>query len=310
MHGHSHSHDNDHHHSHAHVPDAEGRAPAALLRAIGITALFMAIEVAGGLYSNSLALLSDSGHMLTDLAALCLSLFALWIARKPSTPAMSYGYHRAEIIGAFASVLLIWILAGGLLWEAVQRFQNPPRVNAPVLIGVSILGLIANLISLRFLHGSKDHHINVRAAYLHVLADLGGSLGAIFSGAILALTGWALIDPLITVALACAMLLASWGLLTESVTILMESAPRHLDPVAIRQSLAQIAGVTEVHDLHIWSVGAGRTALSAHLIAKDAEGALAQANAVLESRFNIRHSTLQIEHPDRFQSSRCYDCDE
>ncbi|MCM2279778.1 MAG: cation diffusion facilitator family transporter [Oligoflexia bacterium] len=301
---HGHRHQGHTHHGHS------ARAPRAIVRAMIVTIVFMAIEVAGGLLSNSLALLSDAGHMLTDVGAMSLSLFALWFARRPSTASMSFGYHRAEILGALVSGLLIWLIAGVLVYEAIARLGNPPEVNARILLGIAAVGLAANLASMGMLHSSKKENINVRAAYLHLVADSLGSVGAILAGAILWLTGWRPIDPLITIVFAGLMLYSSWTLIKESLIVLMESAPSGIDPLRVREALATLPGVEEIHDLHIWSVSSGRLALSAHLIARESEAILSHANELLEKRFGIRHTTLQIEHPERFRSERCYDCGE
>lgn len=307
-----HNHDHDHGHSHgghSHFHSHTGEAPQALSRALIVTFVFMLVEAAGGWYSNSLALLSDAGHMLTDIGALLLSMFAIWVARRPKTASMSFGYHRAEILGALVSGLMIWLLSGLLIYEAIVRLQTPPEVQGPIVFVIAVIGLVANLISMKMLHPQKGHNINVRAAYVHMLSDTLGSVGAIIAGAVLWLTGWKPIDPIITLVFAALMLYSSWHLIKESVIVLMESAPEHVDPLAVKRSIEEISGVQETHDLHIWSVSSGRLALSAHVItAESPEAVLSAANRVLEDRFQIVHTTLQIEHPDRFRSERCYDC--
>ncbi|MCM2323918.1 MAG: cation diffusion facilitator family transporter [Oligoflexia bacterium] len=307
-HEHEHDHDNDHGHGHGHS-HAHGKAPRAIVRAMVVTLIFMGIEVAGGLISNSLALLSDAGHMLTDVGAMLLSLFAIWVARRPSTASMTFGYHRAEILGALISGLLIWLIAGVLVFEAIGRLQAPPEVNGRVLLGVAAIGLLANLASLGMLHSAKKENINVRAAYLHIVADSLGSVGAILAGVILMLTGWRPIDPIVTIVFAGLMLYSSWHLIKEALAVLMESAPSGMDPQQVRAELQAVPGVLEVHDLHIWSVSSGRLALSVHLVARDSEQQiLHEANGLLEKRFRIVHTTIQVEHPDRFSSKRCYEC--
>jgi len=304
----SHGHDHPHHgedHGHRHPTN---EAPKALKAALLITALFMLIEIGSGWWANSLALLGDGFHMATDLGSLSLSLAAFSIAQRPSTPRMSFGYHRVEILGALTSGLAIWGIAGFLIYESIQRMMNPPEVQGQVVFVVALLGLGANLLSMKYLHQSRHDNINVRAAYLHLLADSLGSVGAVISGAVLIWTGWRAIDPLITVLFSVLMLVSSWELVKESVEVLLESAPRNLDPNEIQQSLKAIPGVEEVHDLHIWSVSSGRYAMSAHLISRDGDALLQLANQSLQQKFGIRHTTLQIEHPEKFQSERCYDC--
>lgn len=303
-HSHQHDHSDDQGHSHGR---AHGSQPAtAVLKALVVTLVFMVVEAVGGFMANSLALVSDAAHMLTDSGALLLSLFVIWIARRPSTPTMSFGYHRVEILGALASGLAIWAIAGFLVYEAVVRMSSPPEVHGPMVFIIATIGLGANLISMKFLHGAH-HNLNVRAAYLHLLADCLGSVGAMIAGGVIWATGWRPIDPIVTVVFSALMLFSSWELVKESLTILMESAPKHINPKDVQADLAAIATVQEVHDLHIWSVSSGKLALSVHLISKE-PSVLARANEVLREKYGVMHTTIQVEHPDQFQSDRCYDC--
>jgi cobalt-zinc-cadmium efflux system protein len=309
-HGHDHDHDHGHAHGHGHG-HGHGRSlkhTHLIGKAIWVTVFFMFIELAAGFYANSLALISDGVHMLTDVGALGLSFFALWVARRPSTPQMSFGYHRAEILGALASGLLIWLLAGVLIYEAIARLGKPPEVNGAVVLVVATIGLLANLLSMSFLHGARRENMNIRAAYLHLMADSLGSVGAVIAGAVLWMTGWRPIDPLITIFCAALMLWSSWALVREAVEILMESTPSHVDPERVAADLRGIGGVKETHDLHIWTVSSGRLALSVHLIA-ESDAVLARANALLKETYGIVHTTIQIEHPDRFRAEGCYDCE-
>jgi cobalt-zinc-cadmium efflux system protein len=312
-HGHEHGHDHDHDHGHGlggllSHHHHHGDAPGAIGRAIGITLVFMVVELAGGIWANSLALISDAAHMLTDVGAMLLSLFALWVARKPKTLVMSFGYHRAEILGALASGLLIWLISGFLIYESVVRMREPPEVKGGAVLVIAAIGLAANLASMFMLRGARHENINVRAAYLHLIADSLGSVGAVIAGAVLWLTGWRPIDPIITVIFAGLMLVSSWSLVREAVGVLMESTPSGVDPASVQADLVGIPGVTEAHDLHIWSVSQGRLALSVHLVAEDSEAVLSRANELLQERYGIVHTTIQVEHPERFRSERCYDC--
>ena len=284
------------------------QAPQAITRAMLITLVFMGVEFAGGWFSNSLALISDAAHMLTDVGAMLLSLFALWIARRPITLTMSFGYHRAEILGALTSGLLIWLISGVLIYEAVVRMASPPDVQGPVVFIIALIGLIANLVSMRVLHSAKSHNLNVRAAYLHLLADSLGSVGAIIAGAVLWFTDWKLIDPIITIVFAVLMLVSSWSLVKEAIEVLMESTPQNIDPHQIQKELQALPQVQEAHDLHIWSVSSGRLALSVHLVSDAPQTVLPAAHELLDRHFGIIHTTIQIEHPEQFQSKRCYDC--
>lgn len=304
-HDHDHSHSLGGHHSHG-LP---GDAPHVIAKALIITLVFMVIEFVGGWFSNSLALISDAAHMLTDVGAMLLSLFALWIARRPSTLTMSFGYHRAEILGALTSGLMIWLISGVLVYEALVRLASPPEVKTPILLIVASVGLVANLLSMWMLGSAKEQNINVRAAYLHLLADSLGSVGAILAGVVLWLTDWRPIDPIITIFFALLMLVSSWNLVKEAVGVLMESVPTHLNPSEIRAELQAISGVQEVHDLHIWSVSTGKLALSVHLVSENPEKSLLQtANDLLLEKYSILHTTIQVEHPKIFHSERCYDC--
>jgi cobalt-zinc-cadmium efflux system protein len=316
VHIHPHSHDDDddhgHDHSHGHHHGAGNQAPKAILRALWITLVFMLIEALGGYFANSLALISDAAHMLTDIGAMLLSLFALWVSRRPSNSKMTFGYHRAEILGALASGLAIWLIAGILVYESILRLHSPPDVNGPIVIVVAGIGLIANLFSMRMLHGAKHENMNVKAAYLHMASDALGSVGAIIAGIILALTHWRPIDPIVTIFFSALMLYGSWNLVREAVEVLMESTPAGIELEKVREALQALATVTEAHDLHIWTVSSGRLALSVHLIvesnAPDRKSVLTAATELLEEKYNISHTTIQIEDQGSFQSERCYDC--
>ena len=310
-----HHHHSHHAHGHEHDHDSN-RSPRAIVKAIAITSTFMVIEFVGGWWANSLALISDASHMLTDVGALLLSLFAIWVSRRPVSSSMSFGWHRAEILGALMSGLIIWGLAGFIVYEAVQRLREPPEVQGLMVFIIASVGLGANLLSMRMLHSSQHENMNVRAAYLHILADTLGSVGAVVAGLVLWLTDWRPIDPIITLLFAGLMLVSSWSLVKEALAVLMESTPSHLDPAQVQRDLTALPGVSEVHDLHIWTVSSGRLALSVHLIttgkssndAKDAGDVLNSANELLHEKYGIIHSTIQVEDPERFRSERCYDC--
>ncbi len=293
---------------HGHIHSKERSAPQAIVVAILITILFMIVELIGGWLSNSLALISDAAHMLTDVGAMLLSLFAIWVARKPTTPTMSFGYHRAEILGALISGLLIWMISGILVFEAFHRIQSAPEVKGPIVFVVASIGLMGNLWSMAILHSKRNSNLNVRAAYLHLLSDSLGSVAAIIAGVVLWYTNWKPIDPIITIVFAILMLVSSWSLIKEAIGVLMESTPTHIDPSAIHKELNAILGVEETHDLHVWALSSGRLALCVHLITKNNDAVLSIANQMLQEKFGIIHTTIQLEHPQLFQSDRCYDC--
>jgi len=311
-HSHDHEHDHDHehghgvgHHHHHHAPSSE----QALLAAILITLGFMIVELLGGWFSNSLALLSDGAHMLTDAGGLLLSYFALWMAKRPKTHQFSYGYHRAEVLGALASGLTIWIVAGFLVYEAIHRMSSPPEVRGPLVVLVATVGLVANLMSMRMLHGAKEHSLNLKGAYLHIFADMLGSICAIISGVVIWWKGWYPIDPILSLLFAGLILISSWELIRESVEILMEFAPAHIDARKVFQALQNLPNISEVHDLHVWTVNSNRAALSVHLVSSMPEQSLESARKLLKETFGIHHSTIQVEHPDKFHREDCYDCE-
>ncbi len=247
--------------------------------------------------------------MLTDAGGLLLSYFALWMAKRPKTLQFSFGYHRAEVLGALASGLTIWIIAGFLIYEAIQRMSAPPEVQGPLVVVVAVIGLCANLMSMRLLHGAKDQSLNLKGAYLHIFADLLGSVCAIVSGIVIWWKGWYPIDPILSLLFAGLILISSWELIRESVEILMEFAPAHLDAQKVMQSLQSLPHVTEVHDLHIWTVTSNRAALSVHVVSTMPDQSLSAARAMLKETYGIQHSTIQVEHPENFHREDCYDCE-
>jgi cobalt-zinc-cadmium efflux system protein len=290
--------------------DCRHRRPApaehgpALRVVLGITAAFMVVEFVGGLVANSLALLADAGHMLTDVGALALALFAAWFARQPATPDKTYGYVRIEILAALVNGAALFVVAGLILWDAVGRITRPEPVEPRILIGVAVGGLIVNVVGARLLHAGHTHSLNVRGAYLHVLGDLLGSVGAIVAGAIILLTGWMPADPIISVGIALMILVGAWRLLRESVDVLLEATPRHIALVDVADGVASIDGVRSVHDLHVWTLTSGVIAMSGHAVVPNP----AQAQDVLEevqcrmAELGIHHVTLQIE--------RAHSCEE
>ncbi|HSW86998.1 MAG TPA: cation diffusion facilitator family transporter [Rhabdochlamydiaceae bacterium] len=296
----------EHSHSHPHLHHEQSKA---LKIALWIAFIFMFVEVAGGWISNSLALISDALHLFTDVGAILLSLIALRIAKRPRTPSMSYGYQRAEILGALASALSLWALSFVLIYESILRIINPPPVQGNIVFIIALIGLVANIMMVRVLHPTKGHSLNVKAAYLHVIGDLLGSIGVIISGVIIWIFGWVLVDPIITILFLLGILYSSGKIIKETVIILMEAAPLDSDPRAIQRDLQKIPGVTEVHDLHVWTVSPNDNSLSVHLVAKNTQQALNDAHRIIESKHRIHHMTIQVEDPASFERKYCYDCD-
>lgn len=292
-HGHCHGHHGHHHHG------SDG-SRKGLTIALIITAGIMILEFTGGLITDSLALLSDSGHMLSDSASLLLSLVAVGFATKPPSTGKSYGYYRFEILAALINGITLVAVSGFIVWEAIHRLQEPPLVSSGTMIVIACVGLLANLASAWSLmrQGNIKENINIRSAYLHVVGDALGSIGAIAAGIVMWLFGWYVADPIISVIVALLILKSAWGVLTHSVHILMEGTPPHVDQEQVKEALLQINGVANVHDLHIWSLTSGMDAFSCHLRIRDHVDSQTVLQAAIEQmaiRFNITHCTIQVE---------------
>lgn len=259
-------------------------------------------EVVGGILTNSLALLSDAGHMFSDIAALGLNLFAFRMARRPAASKRTYGYHRLEILAALVNGLTLWLIVGVIFHEAYHRFMDPPEVQSLGMLLVATVGLAVNIAAGFILYGSHHESLNIRGAFLHVLGDALGSVGAISAGVIMLWTGWYLADPLISVFIGLLILYSSWGLVKESIEILMQSVPKGIDIEEVQRAMEQVSGVTKVHDLHIWAVTSGVSTLSAHVVVngrQDFHQVLNELEVILRERFNIEHTTIQLETEDR-----------
>jgi len=269
----------------------------ALGGALAVTLVFMVVEAVGGWLANSIALMADAGHMLGDAGALALALGMAWIAQRPATAERTYGYLRFEILAALVNGAALFVLAGFIVWHAVQRFQDPPEVRAVLMLGVAAAGLVANLVALKLLHAGHNHSLNLRGAYWHVLGDLLGSVGALGAAMVIALTGWTMADPAISIIIAALILVGGWRLVRESVDVLLEATPRHIALADVERQLATIEGVTDVHDLHVWTVTSGMVAMTGHAVVPEP----GRAQAVLDASrrrlaaLGIHHVTLQIE---------------
>lgn len=303
---HEHDHRTGHAHAHGHAHGhGHGASQRALLITLVLVVGYMACEVVGGLLANSLALLADAGHMLSDAAALGLSLFALWAARRPAGPQHTYGYVRTEILAALINGATLVAIALYIFVEAFQRWGHPAEVQGPLMMAVAVGGLIVNLIGLKLLGGGEKENLNVRGAWLHVLTDMLGSLGAIAAGALVWAFGWNWADPAVSGLIALLVLYSAWSLLSETVGVLMEWAPRHVDVAALRGALCGLDGVVRVYDLHVWTIASGRVALSARvaITAEQADTDLLQAvHNLLHADFGIHHVTVQLE-PNGFEES-------
>jgi cobalt-zinc-cadmium efflux system protein len=257
----------------------------------------MCAEAAGGLVAHSLALLADAGHMLADVGAIGLALFAARMARLPATPERTFGYLRMEILAALANGAVLFAIVVAIAFEAVSRLRHPTHVNAPVLLVIAAVGFAANLVAARILHHGHDHSLNQRAAFLHVVGDLLGSLAALVAGAIILATGWTPADPLLSLAISLLVLVSAWRLVRESVDVLLEAAPAHIPLAAVHDRLASVPGVSSVHDLHVWTVTSGIVAMSGHLVVRDPATNQRVLEAAQErmTALGIQHVTVQME---------------
>ncbi|AVS83618.1 cation diffusion facilitator family transporter [Paracidovorax avenae] len=270
----------------------------ALKKALLLTAGFLLVEVAGGLWSGSLALLSDAAHMFTDAVALGIALLAIRLGRRAADDARTFGYARFEILAAAFNALLLFGVAGYVLYEAYRRFSSPPEVQSLAMLAVATAGLAINFISMRLLAGGREQSLNVKGAYLEVWADLLGSVGVIAGAIVIYFTGWTWVDTAVAVAIGLWVLPRTWTLLSESVNVLLEGVPREVDIQAVSRLLQDYPGVLDVHDLHIWSVSNGKTSLTAHVVYDpriDPQQALRDLRARLAGEYSIHHSTLQME---------------
>ncbi len=288
------------HNEGAHVhsnTESRSRQQKNLRRILLLTGVFMVVEVIAGLFTGSLALLADAGHMLTDVAALSLSAFAMWMAGKPSTPENTYGYHRAEILAAVVNAVVLLFLAIWILYEAYDRFREPTQVLGLPMLLVGLVGLAVNLASMKLLDGHVDESLNVRSAYLEVVSDAISSIGVILGGAIVWMTGWVPIDPLLSVGISFFIVWRTWALLSQAVHVLMEGVPAGVDAREVGRAMADVPGVKGIHDLHIWTITSGLDALSSHVVVpvgEDRDAVLQHLQQLLAEQFGIEHVTLQI----------------
>jgi cobalt-zinc-cadmium efflux system protein len=254
--------------------------------------------VIGAVWTGSLALAADAAHMLTDVGGLGLALFAVWISARPPTPAKTFGYYRVEILAALVNALILLVVAAGILVEAYQRVLAPREVLGGPMVVVAATGLAANVIGAWLLHREAESSLNVRAAYLEVMSDALTSVGVLVAAGAIAITGWNLLDPLASGAIAIFIVPRTWRLLTQAVNILLEGTPAHLELKQIETAMTSVPGVRGVHDLHVWTLTSGREAMSAHVIVedlKDSDRLLEALHALLHTRFGIDHTTIQLD---------------
>jgi cobalt-zinc-cadmium efflux system protein len=278
-----------------------------LLIVLAITVLFFAAELIGGYYANSLALMTDAVHILTDIAALSLTLLTFWISARPASSAKTFGYLRAEILGALFNGLLLWVLVVFVWFEAAQRLRHPPPVSSGTMMAIATLGIAVNSFSAWMTSNAGQGQTGradmaMRSAFLHVVSDLVGSVGVLVAGALAWFTGWREADPIVSIVIGGLIVYGSWGLIRDGVDILMESVPSHIDLDELRQDLLAVRGTEEVHDLHVWCLSSRQLALSAHAVVEggaDQDRVLGDMANILEHKFNIRHMTVQLERDNR-----------
>jgi cobalt-zinc-cadmium efflux system protein len=298
-------HDHNHHH---HKPGSNRRR---LMFVLVLTAFYMVAEVVGGFLTNSLALLSDAGHMLTDVAGLGLAMFALWFAARPVNVRKTYGYYRMEILAALINGVGLMAISLLISFEAFERMKSPPEVRGLQTMLIAIGGLGINAVSAFILHSASEHNLNIRGAFLHVIGDALGSVGAIASGLVIWRWNWTLADPIISVAMCLLIVYGAWQLIRESVNVLLEGTPSHISIRAVIESMSSVEGVVNVHDLHVWTISSGKEALSAHVTIVPGASHRATLEALqerLREQFNIGHLTIQIEAPDdaKLESVKLY----
>jgi cobalt-zinc-cadmium efflux system protein len=284
-------------HDHAHDHRAAGTR--ALVLVLALTTAFMAVEIVAGLWTDSLALLADAGHMLSDNLSIALALGAIWLARRPSTPRRSFGFQRAEILAAFVNGLALVLVSLWIVVEAVRRLDDPPEVLAGWMLAVALGGLAVNVAAALILVQSGRETLNVEAAFRHVVADLLGSVGVIVAALIILATGWTEADALVSIVIAVLIVWSAWGILRDSTAILMEATPSGIDGREVGRSIAEMPGVTNVHDLHVWTITSGFDALSAHvLVARgdDCHARRREIEQMLARTYGIEHTTLQVDH--------------
>ena len=303
-HAHAHSDDGAHECAHDHgIVHARPSPTRALLIALGLTLALMVAEVVGGLLSNSLALLADAGHMLTDAGALALTLFVAWMCRQPSSPEKTYGYLRWEIIAALLNGATLLVISFWIVWEALARFRAPEAVAGGLMLGFAIVGLVVNAVAVWILHGVHHQSLNVRGAYLHVLGDMLASGGTVVAAFIVRLTGWLPADPIASLVSTVLIVGSAWRLVRESVDVLLEAAPPHIALEVVRARLQAIPGVESVHDLHVWTVTSGVVAMSVHAIVREPEhhqDVLERAHDLVQE-MGIHHVTVQLERREMYE---------
>jgi cobalt-zinc-cadmium efflux system protein len=295
----------EHNHTHSHLGSIAEQTISRLALSLGLTALFVIVEAGAGIFANSLALLTDAAHNFTDVIALGLSWYAVRLTTRPSNSQKTYGYHRAGILVAFANSTTLVLISLGVFYEAFQRFKTPPEIKSGVLVVVGIIAVVVNLVTALLVRRGSEHDLNLRSVFVHLMSDVASTIGAVIAGIIIYFTHANWLDPFVSVLIGFLILYNAWGILRETVGILLESTPRDVDMEAMVDDIKQVRGVLGVHDLHVWSLAQNLRTMSAHILTDDlpiSEGTeiQRQVNELVFHRYNIAHATLQLE---------CVDCD-
>lgn len=289
-----------HHHAPADSHDADARPGRRLVITLALVVVYMVAEVVGGLLANSLALLADAGHMLSDAGALVVALVAMSLGRRPPSTTHTFGYRRAEILGALVNGAALIAIAGYIAVEAIERISAPPDVRGGLMMIVACGGLAVNLVGLVILHGGRSHSLNVRAAWLHVLADALGSVGAIIAGALILLFEWTWADPAASLIIAVLVVYSAVSLLKQTTAVLMQAVPDGVEIAAVERALTEVPGVLAAPDLHVWALTDGHRVMSAHLtVTPEAarQSVIDEVHRVMRQRFDVRHTTVQLDCP-------------
>jgi cobalt-zinc-cadmium efflux system protein len=292
-------------HSHTHLDDMVEQAVSRLVVSLCLTLAFVVIEAVAGLFANSLALLTDAAHNFTDVIALGISGYAVYLTARPSNSRNTYGYHRAGILAALLNSTMLVLISLGIFYEAYRRFMDQPQVNSLVLIGVGVLAFVVNLVSALLLQRGSKNDLNLRSAFIHMIGDVAATVGAVVAGILIYFTHANWLDPFISVLIGFLILYSAWGILRETVDILLESTPRDVNMAAVVRDMMEVKGVIGIHDLHVWSITQGLRTMSAHVLTADVSLSAGaeiqrQLSELLFQRYNVGHATLQLE---------CVDCE-
>jgi cobalt-zinc-cadmium efflux system protein len=285
-------------HGHTHEISAAGRNKKPLTIVFCLTFFYLIVEVIGGFWTGSLALLADAGHMLTDVAGVGLALLAIWFAEKPASPEKTYGYYRVEILAALTNAVVLIFISLYILYEAYQRFKNPPEVQSAGMLAVAAIGLMINIAGVFILRSGSKDSLNMKGAYFEVLSDMFTSIGVIIAGIIMLTTGWYYADPLISAGIGLFILPRTWALLKAAVGVLLEGTPSDVNIASLRETLSKLEGIAEIHDLHVWSLTSGVNALSVHAVLADGiehDDVLERIHNCCTAEFKITHVTAQTE---------------